>query len=977
MLAKLSLPSYFEANQGQAGTRYPFLARLSGYTVLAGADGVTLLLPNSRGTGADSAQPVPLRLKFSGATVNRHAKIKGDQPQIARVNYYVGRQKTRPITGIATFAAVRYEQLYPGIDLLLRLTQGRLEYDLELAPGADPSAVHIETQGASAMRLDGQGNLHMATAAGDLTQFQPVIYQFINGVRTPVVGRFQLPGPNQIAFAVDDYRRDQALVIDPIIQFATYLGGDRVNPINPRDRVDTVQAVALDSDKNIIAVGQTTSVEFAYRPPPAPAPVFPAFQSKHGGENCLPLAPGEPAKRPDFDGFIAKFSPTGTLLYVTYLGGCGSDAIRAVALASAAIPVDNDIYVAGVTSSPDFPTSTGAFQSQVNGKLDGFVAKFSAATGQLIYSTYVGGTDDDGMRAIVVDSTKRAWATGYTKSADFPIGRSPDCSPPNPRVPTDLCLFGGGIEADAFLVRVAQTGKDLTYTAFLGGARGDWGEALAVKEETTDSGKRFAVLVAGETESGNFPLGKNNTPYQYYNAGNGQCRDTDSDLVGPFHPCRDAFVAKLTVTDTSSTYNFGTLLGGGLDEEAVGVGFASSSGPARTNESVESNSEGFWVAGNSRSMGAVMAKGSPLNRSDEKEAAILNFFPLYPLIGRLTEDVIAATGGSEPFLAKLSATTTNSRVSFLLRYSTFLGGTDLDAVAVMKVVSLGAEDAIYLAGHTVSRDFPTKNAFQAAAVNDDGFVSKIVEKAEVPATATPAKLDLAYSTLLGAEQADYIFGLANSGSTTVVAGGTLSAQFPITSNAFQATHGVAEDGFIVVLDDDDANSSATDVELTATTTSAGLALGRDIKLTLTATNKGLKSAVGPRVALEIPAGVAIVSNSLASMCQLVKRQLYCDIGDASTPSELKAGSSVAIVLALRPKFAGTVTLQASVLSRTADSNTGNNKPAALRINVIEPPNQGALGPFWLLILLAWGGFRYAYALKTTGVNAVLSGNRVR
>jgi len=119
---------------------------------------------------------------------------------------------------------------------------------------------------------------------------------------------------------------------------------------------------------------------------------------------------------------------------------------------------------------------------------------------------------------------------------------------------------------------------------------------------------------------------------------------------------------------------------------------------------------------------------------------------------------------------------------------------------------------------------------------------------------------------------------------------------------------------------------------------------------------------------------------LASMCQLVKRQLYCDIGDATTPSELKAGSSAAIVLALHPKFAGMVTLQASVLSRTADSNTSNNKPAALRINVVEPPDAGAFGaldPFGLVMLLVWGGFRYARARKMTGVNAVLSGNRVR
>lgn len=952
---KISLtPSYFESNRGQVEAQYPFLARLGNYTVLAGPGTITLLLPQRSASGANLGRKARLALRFGGATVNRQAKIRGEGVQLGRVNYYLGGRK-HWTTGVSTYSSIRYERLYPGIDLVLRLTEGRLEYDLELEPWADPKAVRIETQGSTSTRLDAKGNLRLSIAGGQLTQFQPVIYQTVNGRRTPIPGRFNLLAKDSLAFEVGEYRRDQRLIIDPVIGFSTYLGGDRSDPSNSRDRVDTIQSVTRDSDGNAIVVGQTTSVGFPLGSAVVPDPInvggfiaIPSAQANHGGTFCLAPDPNAAPKRPDFDGFIAKFSPTGSLIFSTYLGGCGSDAARAVVL-----DASNDIYLVGSTTSPDFPTSTAAAQSQTGGKLDGFAAKFSR-NGELKYSTYVGGSDDDGMRALQVDPNGGVWATGYTKSVDFPIGRAPDCAADLPAV---QCNFGGGVKSDAFLVRIATNGQDLTYTTFLGGSGDDVGESLALRQEFGNA-NGLEIMVAGETESGDFPLGKSTPPYKRYHPGTGECRDTDGDLVGPSHLCRDAFAVLLTFNLSPNNYaarlRFGTLLGGAKDEEAIGIAFSGT--PTGALAPVE-----FWLAGNTRSVGAVMTTGEPIIPDTAEKKSFLDFFPLYK---RLTEDSIAPEGGLEPFLAKISATLdlTNSRgeYDFALQYSTFLGGTDSDAVAEMKVVHKGDKiypqggevqtEAVYLGGRTASRDFPTKNAFQAAAVNEDGFVAKIREADD------KAKLELVYSTLLGAEQADYVLGLTSNSVNTIVAGGTTSNQFPVAQSAYQNRHGAVEDAFIVSLidDDQDVNSIAkTDIALTVEASVGSVILGKDIRLTLTAINNGATPAEEPRLVMEIPAGVEIISNSMAAFCTLAKRDLYCNVGDAGTPAALRNGKNVPIVLVIRPKFTGEVILQASVLSRTADINTLNNK-ATRRVSVVDAPNRGDFGLGGLLFLLGWG-----------------------
>ena len=940
--SKFSIPTFFEENRGQADARYKILARLPQYTVLASAGEFTLQLPRSDKSSAASDRDNLVQFKFVGTHSNRHANLRGEQSLPGRVNYYVGGQKKAWGVGASTFSSIRYENLYPGIDLVLRLTQNRLEYDLEVEPGSDPSLVRIETNGTLTQRLDPSGILHFGVKNGELTQLQPNIYQVKEGKRIPITGKVRVLPNALLAFEVGEYLRSERLVIDPVINFSTYLGGSRADPSDSKDRVDTIQSVARDKGGAIIVAGQTTSVGFptaSFVTATSGQPMTTApYQSVHGGTLCLPPRAGDPAKRPDFDAFIAKFSPTGMLLFATYLGGCGSDAARAVVV-DTKLDVNNDIYIAGATNSPDFPTSTAAAQSQLGGKLDGFVAKLRS-DGALLYSTFVGGSDDDGTRAIQVDSSGGAWVTGFTKSADFP-------SKCGASVTTIQCNFGGGINTDAFVIRVANTGKDLTYSTYLGGAGNDWGESLALRKNEANANK-LDILVAGETESGNFPMGNGNKPYKKYHSGDGTCRDTDGDLVGPSHPCRDAYVIMLT--DDGEKVSFGTFLGGAKDEDAIGVDFD-------TLTPAVDGKIGFWVAGNTRSLGISLDKEvAPSDPVVSNKPELLDFFPL---VKRLAEDPLGDQGQTEPFLSKFSAVpigSVNLGYSTKLLYSTLIGGSDSDAASEMRVIKPNntvTKETVYVVGRTASRDFPTKHAFQTVAVNDDGFLTKIVEAAD------KSKLELVYSTLIGAELADYIFGLATDGVTTIVAGGTTSNKFPITPGAFQPAHGVAEDAFVMSIRDDDpkedGSNVATDLSLVMTTSSASLFLGKEFRLTLTVTNEGTLAAAEPHVVLEVPAGVDVevdASSSTPNVCITAKRQLFCDIGDPVTNLALASGNTATLVLTIRPKLIGDVNLRASVLSRTADTNTSNNK-GVRHVTVLEAPNRGDLGLAAFGFLCLW------------------------
>ncbi|HLB89170.1 MAG TPA: hypothetical protein VJK29_16055, partial [Terriglobales bacterium] len=218
------LPLIFEPNQGQSDPRVRFLARGGGYGLFLTADEAVLELRHSAVSTQHSAHRVLLiRMALDGA--KKDATVVGADQLPGKSNYFVGNDPAKWHRNVPQFARVRYENIYPGIDLIYYGKQGRLEYDFEVAPGADPKRVVLQFHGADKLKLDADGNLRLALSAGDVRLEAPRVYQKIGEERKPVAGRFALLGKDKVGFELGPYDRSRALVIDPVLTYLSYLGG--------------------------------------------------------------------------------------------------------------------------------------------------------------------------------------------------------------------------------------------------------------------------------------------------------------------------------------------------------------------------------------------------------------------------------------------------------------------------------------------------------------------------------------------------------------------------------------------------------------------------------------------------------------------------------------------------------------------------------------------------------------------------------
>lgn len=272
-LAYTRSPLSFEANQGQTDAEVKFLARGRGYTLYLTATEAVLALRASSHRDKDSAaaatEVAVLRLQFLGA--NPAPTVFGQERRQAQVNYFRGNDSKRWRTHVPLYARVRYKNLYPGIDLVYYGNQQRLEYDFVLAPGADPERIRLRYAGADRLRLDASGNLILRVADREVTQRAPVIYQDIDGQRQAIAGNYVITGTNQVGFALARYDAGQPLIIDPILEYSTYLGGDRGTDIAVDD---DGRDIAVDTDGNAYVTGSTSSPDF---------PIAGPIQASHGG----------------------------------------------------------------------------------------------------------------------------------------------------------------------------------------------------------------------------------------------------------------------------------------------------------------------------------------------------------------------------------------------------------------------------------------------------------------------------------------------------------------------------------------------------------------------------------------------------------------------------------------------------------------------------------------------------------------------
>ncbi|MES3001251.1 MAG: hypothetical protein V4787_11225, partial [Pseudomonadota bacterium] len=283
-------PLVFERNVGQTDARVDFLARGANYQLfLAGPDAtVKLTRRGSAGKGsADLANTAAMRVRWLGVQPGRTAAGMGELT--GRSHYLRGADASASIADIATYERVGYSGMYPGVDLVYYARQGQLEYDLIVAPGADPKRIRFAVEGAARTSLDRDGNLVARTAAGDVTLHRPVVYQTIHGEKRHVAARYARDASGAYRIALADYDHGSELVIDPVLSYGTYLGGGTFNQ---------ALSIAVDASGSAYVAGFTTSADF---------PVVSAYKSTISGAGST-------------DAFVTKFNPAGSqLVYSTYL----------------------------------------------------------------------------------------------------------------------------------------------------------------------------------------------------------------------------------------------------------------------------------------------------------------------------------------------------------------------------------------------------------------------------------------------------------------------------------------------------------------------------------------------------------------------------------------------------------------------------------------------------------------------------------
>jgi hypothetical protein len=912
------LPLSFETNQGQTDRSVNFLSRGRGYSLFLTGDEAVLKLKkpgtesetrNSRleprRSGAARSQlqratdPGPgtadslLRMRLMGA--NRDATVAGTDELPGKVNYFLGNDPKTWRRNVPTYAKVRYQNVYRGVDLVYYGNQGgQLEYDFVVAPGADPAAItlDVETQGSPArspLRIAADGDLIVDLDGGDVRFHKPVIYQPLaghlggtkdGGLRVPVEGSYVLTASHQVRFALGPYDRNQPLVIDPALIYSTYLGGSGG---------ETNFGIAVDSSGNAYVTGFTQSADF-------PTTVG-ADQTTLGSTQ---------------DAFVAKLSLSGSTLslaYSTYLGGNGDDVGNSIAVDSSF-----NAYVAGSTASTNFPLQNSlAGQGSFTGSLDAFVAKLSADGSTLVYSTYLGGNQGQEALGIAVNSGN-AYVTGATSSTNFPTQHA---------LTGHATLASGGTQ-NAFVAKLDWSGSALTldYSTYLGGNGSDTGYGIAVDS----SGSAY---VTGTTSSTTFPL---HTPVY-------------GSRTGP----SDAFVSKLDWSGSALTLNYSTYLGG-TDQELGSSIAVDSSGNAyvagvtystnfptlhpyqASNKTPTAGGTGYVAELNAAGTALVYstylggstfdwAYGIATDSSGSAYVAGVTGSTDFPTQNPLYASLNGAA--SDAFVTKLDWNNTSSTLT--LDYSTYLGGS---ANEFGYAIAIDSSGNAYVTGTTASTDFPTFIAVQGTnktpSSSQTGFVAKIssspVPAANLSATSIPAF----GSQIVNSSSSPKSVTVTNTGSGPLtIVSVTISGQFALDSSGtcpntggtvaasgsctiavtFDPTTAGAQAGTVTITDNSNGVPSTQTVSVSGTGTAsvstvslstppafAGQFVGTTSSAqTVTLTNSGSTSLTISAIVITGPFGLATTGTT------------------CSTSTPVAANGSCTVAVTFSPTAAGAAT----------------------------------------------------------------------
>jgi Beta-propeller repeat/HYDIN/CFA65/VesB-like, Ig-like domain len=874
------LPLSFELNQGQTDPQVKFLARGAGYTLFLASDEAVLTLQPSPASAGKEEKPAVVRLRLVGA--ERNAPVVGEQELAGRSNYFVGNDPRRWRTQIPTYAQVRYRNLYPGIDLVYYGRQGQLEYDFVVAPGAEARAIGLEVVGAEGaahrpLRTDTNGDLVIATEAGEVRFHRPQAYQDEEGLRRPVEARYRIRSKGEVGIEVADYDPRRPLIIDPVLSYSTYLGGSGG---------DVAYGIAVDSSGDIYITGVTGSRDF---------PLTSSAQSANQGAG---------------DAFVVKLNPPGTgLVYSTYLGGSGQETGTGIAVDST-----GNVYIAGFTYSTNFPVTTGAFQPTYAGDGDGFIARLSAAGSTLTYASYIGGSDPDFAQAVAVDSSGNAYLTGSTRSSDFPV--------------VNFLQIGNVGASDVFVTKVSSSGTSLIYSTYLGGSDADFGRAIVVDQ----SGN---VYVSGYTYSSDFPT---QNAFQSSSAGGADAFVTELDATGSALLFSTYLGGRgqdralsMTVDATGSTYITG---------DTYSTNFPTTSNALQAYNQgqgdvfVSKLNPGGWgfvystfLGGSEIDQGTAVAVDSFGNayvtgftRSDNFPTSN----PIQKILGIFGASSCGESTCTDAFAVKL-------RSSGQLVYSTYLGGSGSESGWAIAVDSLGRA---YLGGETASANFPIvtgtlqsefvgslsiSNAFVAKIADDDlsglalspqevNFGNQTVDEVSDPREVTLINAGSASLSISGISTTSDFAQTNNCGATVPASSGTCRLRV-----TFTPTTPGTQTGQITITDS--ANGSPHHITVTGTGVLSSIG-----DLTVTPSSLNFPSETINETS---PAQVVYILNTGRASITLSDIDITGDFKETNTcggfPSALNAGDGCSVSIVFTPTSTGERT---GTLSITSDAAGG-------------------------------------------------------
>jgi hypothetical protein len=762
-----SLPLTFEPNEGQLEASVRYVAHGAGYTLfLSGSEAVLSLPGPDEGDRILEKMDARTRKRFEARRFyqvsprfHRHPKLQtisvavegaNPSPNIlsldqlpGKANYFIGRDPQQWRADIPMFARVQYSAIYPGIDLIYYGKRGRLEFDFVVSPGADPNAIRLRFQGSQRTSITKDGKLHVLTPQGSFDLLCPEIYQVRNGKRIPVRGRFAVRRDHRtVGIQVAKYDTRAQLVIDPVLSYSTYVGGNGS---------DYDSGVAVDAQGNAYIAGMTNSTNF---------PTFNGYASS-GSSNGV--------------AFITKLNPEGTaVLYSTYLGGTGGDWAAGMAL-----DPSGRVYVTGSTLSVDFPIVNGFQTSLGSPNGNAFAAVIDATqtgTASLVYSTYLGGggngsnsLGDVGL-AIAADASGYAYVTGQTASdsstAGFPI------------TSTALQSSLASTNGNAFLAILDTANgvgpSSLMYSTYLGGASGGFGDyGLGITADNSGN-----VYLTGQTTSGG------STPFP--------------TTAGAFQTTLNSQYGNVFVTELANgqggvrSLAYSTYLGGSsaiiVGDVGSGVGLDST---GKVYVGGDTTSADFPVTS-----GAFQTTNSPAGK-----AFVAAFDPTQSGVQSLVySTLLGGTNGSEGEVANALTVDSNGHAfvvgstsssdfpttsdafqssirnsswdAFLaevdptgasLLYSTYFGGTCADG-DLGNGVAIDLAGNSYLAGATCSSDFPiTSGAYQSTLA---GTRNAYVAEIPLPTSAVGIQINPQNPTLAnGATQQFSAIATLNNGNT--------------------------------------------------------------------------------------------------------------------------------------------------------------------------------------------------------------------